>query len=154
MRVETFNAKMVTKKGGVVDINETNLVNRFSVVYFYPKNGTIGCTKEACEFSNQYEEMLKLGFNVFGVSGDKLDSHTNFINKNNLKIPLISDPTREVALAFGVIKSLNPLTRILVNSKRETYVIDPNLEVFKVWKRVNPIGHAKEVMDFLKALHQ
>ena len=114
----------------------------FVVLYFYPKDNTPGCTTEACEFRDFNEDIKKLGVQVIGVSKDTPASHEKFAAKHNLQFVLWSDQNSALMNAFGV--------KGLVGSKRVTFVINPEGEIIHVWEKVNALGHAKEVFDFLQ----
>ncbi len=128
--------------GKVVHLRE--LKGKPLVVYFYPKDDTPGCTIEAKGIRDQYAE-LKSRAVVLGVSADSLDSHQAFATKYDLPFLLLDDTSHALTTAFGVPLSSG-------HAKRVTFVIDASGKVRKVFPNVNPDGHARELLDALKAL--
>lgn len=122
------------------------------VVYFYPKDDTPGCTKEACAFRDRKNELTKLGAKIFGVSPDDVDSHVKFKNKFELNFPLLADPDHKLADAYGAWREKNMYGKKSMGVQRSTYLIDGDGKVAKVWKRVQVDGHDQEVIDALKEL--
>jgi peroxiredoxin Q/BCP len=107
------------------------------VLFFYPKDDTPGCTKEACEFRDRYTDFLAKGCIVFGISSDSVDSHVGFIEKHSLPYDLLSDPKKEVRKLFGVPGNLFGLI-----PGRVTYIIDERGVVIGVFNsQLDPIGH-------------
>jgi len=115
------------------------------VVYFYPKDDTPGCTKEAGEIRDLYEKIQQTGAVVLGVSTDDNASHTAFANKYNLPFSLLPDKDAAIAKAFGV-----PLR--MGTAKRVTFVIDRGGKIAKVFPEVNPTGHGAEILAVLSTL--
>ncbi|MET0594139.1 MAG: peroxiredoxin [Polyangiaceae bacterium] len=115
------------------------------VVYFYPKDDTPGCTKEACELRDAYTKIQETGAVVFGVSTDDNASHTAFATKHNLPFQLLPDKDAAIAKAFGVSLRLGM-------AKRVTFVIDRAGRIAKVFPDVNPTGHAAEILTVLANL--
>jgi peroxiredoxin Q/BCP len=120
-----------------------NLKGKWVVLYFYPKDDTAGCTIEAKEFTELYHDFLKNGAQVYGISADTKESHCDFRDKYELKIPLIPDEGHKIISLYNVKVSNG-------YASRDTIVIDPSGKVVKIYRKVNPIGHAKEVLDFIK----
>ncbi|HVZ75508.1 MAG TPA: redoxin domain-containing protein [Polyangia bacterium] len=112
------------------------------VLYFYPKDDTTGCTKEACSFRDSWERLQAAGVVVLGVSTQDSVSHTAFATKYKLPFPLLPDPQGEIAGKYHV-----PLANGL--ARRVTYLIDKEGRVAHVWPRVNPEGHAGEIFAAL-----
>ncbi|MDA1079182.1 MAG: peroxiredoxin [bacterium] len=123
------------------EVSLQNQLGHYTVLYFYPKDDTPGCTKEACSFRDAEAEMQKLGVTVIGVSPDKPASHQKFQKKYSLSFPLWSDPEHKLAEAFGAWGG-----KIL----RSTFVIDPKGKIVAVWPKVKPEAHAEEVLEFLR----
>lgn len=115
------------------------------VVYFYPKNFTPGCTKEACSFRDCYEEFKKLGATVIGISSDSKSSHERFSNKHSLPFVLLSDPLGKVKKMFGV---KNHLLGLLPG--RETYVIGKNGKVIYTFNSIKAEQHIYKALEALK----
>jgi peroxiredoxin Q/BCP len=112
------------------------------VLYFYPKDDTPGCTKEACAFRDGYALFERAGIAVFGCSVDSADSHRAFIRKYKLPFPLLLDPGRKIAAAYGAANGIP----ILGLDKRITYVIAEDGRILKVYPNVDPSSHAAEIL--------
>ena len=123
------------------------------VLYFYPKDDTPGCTKEACSFRDANREMQKRGVVVLGVSTDSVASHEKFAEKYGLPFPLLSDTDASVSKRYGVYGEKNMYGKTYMGVFRETFLIDKDGIVRKVWDKVNPEGHADEVMQAVDALN-
>ncbi|MFK3736486.1 peroxiredoxin [Massilia sp. TN1-12] len=124
---------------------------RYTVLYFYPKDNTPGCTTEAMAFRDHHEEFAKLGAAVFGISRDSLRSHENFKAKLGLPFDLISDPEELVCNQFAVMKMKNMYGKKVRGVERSTFVIDADGKVVKEWRGVKVNDHVKEVLDFLQS---
>jgi thioredoxin-dependent peroxiredoxin len=122
------------------------------VLYFYPKDDTPGCTKEACAFRDLKSELQELGAKVLGVSTDDVASHEKFRDKYRLNFPLLADPDHAVADKYGAWREKNMYGKKLVGVQRSTYLIDPEGRVARVWKRVQVDGHDQQVLEALKDL--
>jgi peroxiredoxin Q/BCP len=119
------------------------------VVYFYPRDDTPGCTKEACAFRDSSEAYAQRGAVVFGVSADSLGSHQKFAKKFGLTFPLLSDPDHAVAEAYDSWGLKKYMGREYMGIKRNTFLIDEQGRVARVWEAVKPEGHADEVLASL-----
>ena len=122
------------------------------VLYFYPRDDTPGCTKEACAFRDRKKELTKLGAHVLGVSTDDTASHEKFRDKFDLNFPLLSDVDHRVAEKYGAWREKNMYGKKSWGVQRSTYLIDGAGKVFKVWKRVSVDGHDAAVIAALKEL--
>ena len=120
---------------------------KWSVFYFYPKDDTPGCTKQACAFRDSIEVIRKLGAEIYGVSKDTVESHQKFVEKYKLNFPILADADGKVIEAFGV-------KGLLGMAKRQTFIVDPNLNVAYVMKNVDPVTNAQDVADTLKELQK
>jgi peroxiredoxin Q/BCP len=118
------------------------------VLYFYPKNDTPGCTKEACEFRDDYTQLTDMGVVLLGVSTDNLQSHQAFAQKYSLPFPLLSDVDGEVAKHFGSLFQLGPIKL----AKRHSFIIDPEGRIAHIYRDVTPKTHSDEVINQLKVL--
>ena len=116
------------------------------VLYFYPKDDTPGCTKEACNFRDNLQPIRSMGAEIVGVSLDGVESHKKFITKYRLTFPLISDKEKRIARAYGVLRN----TRASTN--RVTFLIDKKGKVAKIFPRVDVTKHADEVIAALGEL--
>jgi peroxiredoxin Q/BCP len=122
------------------------------VLYFYPKDDTPGCTKEACAFRDRQAEMEQLGAKVLGVSPDTVESHVKFRDKFNLNFPLLADPDHAVGEKYGAWREKNMYGKKSMGIQRSTYLIDADGKVAKVWQRVQVDGHDDAVLEALKTL--
>jgi peroxiredoxin Q/BCP len=122
------------------------------VLYFYPKDDTPGCTKEACAFRDLKKDLQKLGAKVFGVSADDVASHVKFRDKFKLNFPLLADPDHKVAQAYGAWREKNMYGNKKMGIARSTFLIGPDGVVKKSWKAVKVDGHDEQVLAALKEL--
>lgn len=122
------------------------------VVYFYPRDDTPGCTREACAFRDQKAGLKKLGATVLGISTDSTASHEKFRDKYELNFPLLSDPEHAVAEKYGAWREKNMYGKKSMGIQRSTFLIDADGKVAKVWKAVKVDGHDEQVVAALKAL--
>jgi peroxiredoxin Q/BCP len=122
------------------------------VLYFYPRNDTPGCTKEACSFRDRYDELRQLGVRLFGISSDSAESHTKFRDKYSLPFPLLVDDKQVVSQKYGAWREKNMYGKKSMGIQRSTYLIDAAGKVAHVWKRVQVDGHDQQVIDAVKAL--
>jgi len=127
---------------------------RYTVLYFYPKDNTPGCTTEAMNFRDHHDELTALGAVVYGISRDSLRSHESFKSKLGLPFELISDPDEAVCNQFDVMKMKNMYGKKVRGVERSTFVIDAGGKVVKEWRGVKVNDHVKEVLDFLKTQPQ
>lgn len=119
------------------------------VLYFYPRDDTPGCTKEACAFRDRYDEMKKLGAQLFGVSADSAESHVKFREKYSLPFPLLVDEKHAMLEKYGAWREKNMYGKKSMGIQRSTYLIDSDGKIAKVWKRVKVDGHDQQVIDAL-----
>lgn len=119
------------------------------VLYFYPKDDTPGCTKEACSFQENLAHIKKKGTIILGVSADSIDSHAKFAEKFNLAFPLLSDETKEVCKNYRVWKEKSMYGRKYMGIERTTFVIDEKGIIQNIFSKVKVDGHTKEVMAAL-----
>jgi peroxiredoxin Q/BCP len=132
-------------------IDVADLKGKWVVVYFYPKDDTPGCTKEACNFRDNYGALKAAGATVLGVSADSAASHTKFAQKYELPFTLLSDtPDHAAARAYGAWGLKMNYGKQYESIIRSTFVIDPEGRVAKVWPRVRPDQHGEEVLEWLK----
>ena len=121
------------------------------VLYFYPRDDTPGCTKEACAFRDRSKEIAKLGAKIFGISPDTVESHVKFRDKYQLNFPLLSDEDHRVAEAYGVWKEKSMYGRKYWGVERSTFIIDEKGVVLEAWRKVKPKGHAERVAETLSS---
>ncbi|MCA9231137.1 MAG: thioredoxin-dependent thiol peroxidase [Planctomycetales bacterium] len=137
------------------DGNKVRLADQLGspvVLYFYPKDDTPGCTREACAFRDQKTKLKKLGARVFGLSPDSVESHAKFRDKYNLNFPLLADTDHKIADKYGAWREKNMYGKKSMGIQRSTYLIDSAGKVAKVWKRVKVDGHDQQVLDALAEL--
>jgi len=122
--------------------------SQWVVLYFYPKDGTPGCTTEACEFRDNIFAYRDLNAQVIGVSLDDIESHKAFAENHSLPFPLLADPEGETSMAYGVKTRMFGMTV----AKRQTFIIDPDGTIAKHYDTVKPDEHSKQVLADLKKL--
>ena len=125
---------------------------KWVVLYFYPKDDTPGCTKEACNFRDSLQGLQKLGVQILGVSKDPISSHKKFAEKYGLNFPILSDESKAVIKAYkswGVKKFMGKEFEGVI---RNTYLIDPKGKIKKFYEKVNPLTHASQIQSNLKSL--
>ncbi len=120
------------------------------VLYFYPKDNTPGCTKEACDFRDSIEDFKKIKAVVLGVSPDSIESHKKFAEKYDLPFPLLSDPEKKVLNKYGVWKEKSMYGRKYMGVERTTVVIDENGKIMKIFPKVKVKGHVDQVKKILE----
>jgi peroxiredoxin Q/BCP len=122
------------------------------VVYFYPKDDTPGCTREACAFRDRQAEIGRSGATVLGISPDDLERHRQFRDKFNLNFPLLADPDHKVAEKYGAWRERNMYGKTVMGIQRSTFVIDARGRVARVWRSVKVDGHDEQVLAALAKL--
>ncbi len=120
------------------------------VLYFYPKDNTPGCTKQACAFKNAYDDFKKLDVAVIGISKDTSKSHLNFKNKYELPFILLSDVEHKVIEAYDVWKEKKLYGKTYMGIMRSTYVIDEEGMIIKTFEKASPENNAKEILEYLQ----
>lgn len=121
------------------------------VLYFYPKDNTPGCTRQACAFAGAYSQFEALSVVVIGVSRDSQASHQRFAEKNSLPFILLSDPERQAIEAYGVWQEKKNYGKVSMGVVRSTYIIDENGVIEKVMSKVKPDTNAAEILEYLSA---
>lgn len=122
------------------------------VVYFYPKDNTPGCTRQACAFAGVYKGFKELDTIVIGISKDSVESHYKFAEKHNLPFVLLSDPELKSIKAFGVWKEKKMYGKVTMGVTRSTFIIDKDGLVTKVFEKANPDNNAMEILDYLRSM--
>ena len=133
-------------------IRSADFAGKPYVVYFYPKDDTSGCTKEAQDFSALAADFAQLGLTVLGISKDSVASHRKFIAKYGLSIPLGSDPEGAVIERFGSWVEKSMYGRKYMGIDRSTFLIDKDGKVARVWRKVKTNGHGAEVLKAAQSL--
>lgn len=124
----------------------------WTVLYFYPKDGTPGCTKEACEFRDFNKDIKKLGVGVLGISTDSVESHKKFSDKHELNFTILSDVDRKLHDIFGTWIEKSMYGKKYMGTARSTFILNDKGEVVYVWEKAKSSGHAEEVFNTLKEL--
>ena len=128
-------------------IKSSDFKGKKHVIYFYPKDFTPGCTTEADEFSKDYKKFKKAGIEVIGISPDDVTSHKKFCEKMKIEFPLLADVEKEVSKSFGVWGLKKFMGREYMGVNRATFLVDEKGKIFKIYPKVKPAGHSKEVLD-------
>lgn len=149
--------KQGDKAPGFALKNEENLNIRLSdfkgkkvVIYFYPKDDTPGCTKEACSFRDVYDDILEAGAVVIGISADNSSSHQKFKNKYTLPFYLLTDDEHSVIESYGAWQEKKMFGKTYMGIARSTFIIDENGTIIKDYQKVKPDEHGEEVLKVLK----
>jgi peroxiredoxin Q/BCP len=124
----------------------------WTVLYFYPKDATSGCTAEACDFRDSMKRLTKLGVRVVGVSPDSVASHEKFITKYDLNFPLVSDEDHAICEAFDTWKEKSMYGRKYMGIERSTFLIGADGGIRRIWRKVKVPGHAAEVLKAAQGL--
>ena len=131
-------------------VKSSELKGKNYVVYFYPRDFTPGCTTEADEFSKDYSKFKQAGVEVVGISKDDVKSHRKFCDKMNIPYILLADVNTDVCKKFGVWGKKKFMGREFMGINRSTFLINDKGKIFKVFPKVRPAGHSKEVLDCFK----
>jgi len=142
-----FNLPDATgKKHKLADFKGSKLL-----IYFYPKDNTSGCTKEACSLRDNLPDFEKLKTQVIGISGDSVDSHAKFSQKYNLNFLLLADPERKVLEKYDVWQKKSVYGRFFMGILRTSFLIDEKGKIIKIYEKVKPAIHAQQVLEDLKS---
>ena len=139
---------LADKNGNEVSLSD--FIGKKVVLYFYPKDNTPGCTRQACAFAGAYREFEELGVEVIGISKDSISSHVKFAEKYNLPFVLLSDPEHKVIEAFGAWQEKKNYGKVSFGTVRSTFVIDENGIIEKVMPKVKPDTNAAEILEYLR----
>jgi peroxiredoxin Q/BCP len=129
----------------------TDYKGQWLVLYFYPKDDTPGCTKEACGFRDNLPKFSKLKAQVFGFSADSVEKHKKFTLKYKLPFTLLSDESKKTLTDYGVWAEKKFLGKKYMGILRTTFLVDPKGKIAKIYENVKPVGHAEEVLKDLAA---
>lgn len=141
--VESSSGKKVSLK---------DLQGKWVILYFYPKDDTPGCTREACSFRDNFRRIDALDAIVLGVSPDDLKAHDKFIAKHELPFTLLADTDRQLARTYGVWKEKNMYGKKVMGIERTTFLIDPDGHIHRIWPKVKVDNHVDDIIDELKAV--
>lgn len=131
-------------------LNEQDLLGHYTVLYFYPKDNTPGCSQQGQDFRDLYLEFKQFNCQVLGVSKDSLKQHQNFKQKYDFPFELISDPEEVLCKAFQVIKLKKNFGKEYMGIERSTFLLDPQGDVIASWRKVRVPNHAQDVLAKLK----
>lgn len=145
-----LNLKLPATSDQVIEFKK--LKGQAFVLFFYPKDSTPGCTKEGKDFTKLHKDFKKQGFEIFGVSRDSMASHERFKKNQKYSFDLISDTEGELCEAFEVLKEKPLFGKKFKGIERSTFILSEEGKVIKEWRQVKALGHAKEVLDFVKSI--
>ncbi|MCK4840317.1 MAG: peroxiredoxin [Methylococcales bacterium] len=131
-----------------IEHNLSDYRGKWLIIFFYPKDNTPGCTKEACEFKQHHTVFSTLNTEILGINTDNTESHQHFVNKQKLPFPLLSDLTGAVSKSYATLFKLGPIKFC----KRHSFIIDPQGNIAKIYRKVSPAHHIEQVMVDLKTL--
>lgn len=143
-------ATLLDQRGKAVSIS--SLRGAMAVVYFYPKDDTPGCTREACAFRDGLSKFKRLSAKIVGISPDSVDRHARFADKYNLQFPLLSDESRDYARRCGVLVPKTLYGRTSIGIERSTFLLDGEGVIRRVWRKVKVDGHAEQVEQAIREL--
>jgi len=135
-----------------LDINLSDFTGKKVILYFYPRDNTPGCTVEACEFRDAYEEYQNAGAVIIGISPDTVSKHKSFSGQYDLPFLLLADTEKKVIKAYGAEKVKQADGKTTMGIQRSTFVIDEEGTIVKVFPKVTPAGHAKEILKFIDGI--
>ena len=136
--------EVVDQDGNIVTSND--LIGRKTIIYFYPKDNTSGCTAEACNLRDNYEALIARGYNVVGVSKDSAASHRKFIEKHSLPFTLLADTTTDMQQTFGVWAEKSLYGRKYMGTLRQTFIFDEEGTLVEIIEKVNTKNHAAQIL--------
>lgn len=139
------NFSFINMEGKVVQLSD--FIGKKVVVYFYPKDDTPGCTKEACEFRDAYDDFMDAGAVIIGVSPNGAKSHDKFRNKYDLQFFLASDEDHSISEAYGCWGEKKMMGKTYMGIIRSTYIVNRDGIITKIFSKVSPEGHSKEVLE-------
>jgi peroxiredoxin Q/BCP len=138
---------VTTSGGGKISL--ADYLGKNVILYFYPRDDTPGCTKEACAFRDEFAQFKKKGAVVFGVSTDSVKTHDKFVEKFKLPFTLLADEDKKIVEAYGVWGEKSFMGRKYLGTNRVTFLIGPDGKIRKIWPLVKPEEHAAEVLAAL-----
>lgn len=130
--------------------NLHDLKGKHTLIYFYPKDDTPGCTAQACSLRDHLEELRNAGVEVFGVSADSVESHQKFAEKYNLPFPVLADPEKSMIEAYGAWGERNMYGRKFMGTIRSAVLIGPDLTIEAHWPKIQPLKTVPTVLDWMK----
>ncbi len=145
-----FCLKGIDEEGREKEFCLRDFAGQRFILYFYPKDNTPGCTTEACDFRDNLNRLVSMGYKVVGVSPDSVESHKKFKEKYGLNFPLLSDPDKKVAQAYGAYGEKKMYGKVTKGIIRSTFIIDEEGRVAKAWHNVKAKGHVEKVLKELE----
>ena len=127
-------------------VSSKDLIGKKTIIYFYPKDNTSGCTAEACNLRDNYEALTAKGYNVIGVSKDSMKSHKNFKEKHSLPFTLLSDTSKEMLQAFGAWGEKKMYGKTVMGTIRKTFIFDENRTLIEIIEKVDTGNHAAQIL--------
>ncbi len=146
-KIKAFDFSLQDKDGNTVSLSD--FLGKKVVLYFYPKDNTPGCTRQACAFAGLYNEFKKKGVEVIGISKDSVASHVKFAEKYNLPFVLLSDPELSAIKAYGVWQEKRMCGKVSMGVVRTTFIIDEDGYIQKIMPKVKPDTNAEEILKEL-----
>ena len=140
------NFKLLNQSDTIVDLE---LINSNVILFFYPKDNTPGCTKEAISFSKHLKAFNNMGYTVLGISKDSTEKHRKFIKKHGLLVDLLSDFESNISEKYGVWVEKNMYGKKYFGIERTTFIINKNKIIQHVWNKVKVNNHVEEVLDYI-----
>ena len=129
------------------EVTEQTMAGKKTMIYFYPKDSTPGCTAEACNIRDNYHAFLAQGYQVFGVSKDSVASHVKFKEKYELPFPLLSDPSTEMLQAFDAWGEKRNYGKVTMGTLRKTFVFDENSVLVRIIEKVDTKNHTSQIFE-------
>ena len=146
-----MNLQALDAEGKIFEFNPDMLKGQTTVLYFYPKDNTSGCTKEACDFRDNLNRLTRYA-QVIGVSPDNIDSHIKFQQRQNLNFTLVSDTEHTLSLKFDVWKEKSMYGRKYMGIERSSFILNKQGNIIKEWRKVKVKSHVEEIITFLQTL--
>ncbi len=143
--IKASHFSLPDQNGAMHTLTEYN--GKWVILYFYPKDDTPGCTKEACSFRDNISEFTKRGITIIGVSKDSISSHRKFADKYHLNFTLLSDEHLETIKAYNSWGEKKFMGKVFSGVLRNTYLINPQGKIAKVYEKVNPLVHSEQILN-------
>ena len=138
---------LLNQNNEIVDLKD---LNTKLILFFYPKDNTPGCTKEAISFSKNKKKISNLGYHIYGISKDSIKKHQNFIEKQSLTVELLSDENKKTCEEYGVWVEKSMYGRKYFGIERTTFLINEKQIITKIWRKVKVTNHVEEVISFIE----
>ena len=143
------NFKLPNQEGEIIELNS---LKKNTILFFYPKDNTPGCTLEGQDFRDSYPEFQNLNTEIYGISRESIKSHENFKNKQSFPFELISDPDELMCKAFDVMKLKSMYGREYMGIERSTFLVNAEGVIVSEWRKVKVKGHVEEVLEKVKSI--